>query len=260
MTLTKFTVLFVMLCSLTHPWTAIAEQDRAASKSVPIEAWGCNFNKGQDMNDLMSVVQEWNEWADETGSTNYNAFVMTPLFHPDGMNSMTGWMGNWTDWKSMGESLDTLYSDGGKIMEKFGKVWDCSSRGMFNGQIVRQPSKKMTGDAVATFYNCNLREGKTSTDLLSADEKWNKYLDSTSDESAIVNLWPGPGNPEGFDFKISVWVSSLSILGSDLEHWNNGGGWQTWLETYGEIVSCSDPGRGYMATRVREIKNQTFTK
>ena len=113
----------------------------------------------------------------------------------------------------------------------------------------------MTGDAVATFYNCNLKEGKTDGDLLLADEKWNKYLDSINDVSAIVNLWPGPGNSEDFDFKVSVWVSSLSTLGSDWEHWNNGGGWQTWIETYGEIASCSDPGRGYMAKRVREIKN-----
>jgi len=27
-----------------------------------VEGWGCNMNDGQSMNDLMKVVDDWNEW------------------------------------------------------------------------------------------------------------------------------------------------------------------------------------------------------
>ena len=250
-----FTIIFAVITSLSHSWLSFAENLEKQSNSFPVETWGCAFNEGHDMNDLMAVVEEWNEWADETNSANYNAFIMTPLFHPSGMNSMIGWMGNWADWASMGDSLETLYTDGGKILEEFSKVWNCSSRSVFGGRIVRPPPEKITGNAITTFYNCNMKEGKDRSDLLAADKKWAEYLDSTNDKSAIVNLWPGPGNLEDFEFKVSIWEPSLGQLGRSWELWSNGGGAKMWSEIYNDAVECSDPGRGYSATRVRVMRD-----
>ena len=40
-----------------------------------VEGWGCNMNDGQSMNDLMKVVDDWNEWSDDQGISTYLSLI-----------------------------------------------------------------------------------------------------------------------------------------------------------------------------------------
>ena len=46
----------------------------------PVEFWGCKFNDGMGMEDLMEWTEEWGEVVDDLPADGYNAWVMTPMF------------------------------------------------------------------------------------------------------------------------------------------------------------------------------------
>ena len=46
----------------------------------PVEFWGCKFNDGMGMDDLMEWTEEWGEVVDDLPDDGYNAWVMTPMF------------------------------------------------------------------------------------------------------------------------------------------------------------------------------------
>ena len=40
----------------------------------------CQFADGRDMDDVMKVLDEWNEYGDENFSQPFSAWVMTPVY------------------------------------------------------------------------------------------------------------------------------------------------------------------------------------
>ena len=44
---------------------------------IPVEFWGCEFNDGKTMDDLMPVIKEWKKTM---GKQDYVGWVMTPTF------------------------------------------------------------------------------------------------------------------------------------------------------------------------------------
>ena len=52
--------------------------------TFPVEMYyGCTYEKGKDIEDLMAVGEDWREWQEENdpvGRENYNAWVFTADF------------------------------------------------------------------------------------------------------------------------------------------------------------------------------------
>ena len=46
---------------------------QAALASNPVEFWGCKFNEGKGMADLMAWTEEWNTVVDALPDDGYNA-------------------------------------------------------------------------------------------------------------------------------------------------------------------------------------------
>ena len=44
-----------------------------------LEGLQCNFQNGKDMDDVMKVISEWNEFGDENFSAPYSAWIFTPV-------------------------------------------------------------------------------------------------------------------------------------------------------------------------------------
>ena len=45
-----------------------------------MEGLQCNFADGKDMDDVMKVISEWNEYGDENFSAPYSAWIFTPVY------------------------------------------------------------------------------------------------------------------------------------------------------------------------------------
>ena len=52
----------------------IHSDDHIQPTFIPVESFACNYSDGKDMDDLLKVTEEWNEYADETGFQ-YSAWI-----------------------------------------------------------------------------------------------------------------------------------------------------------------------------------------
>ena len=43
----------------------LSSDDHTSPTFVPVEAFACNYSSGKDMDDLMRVVDEWNEYVND---------------------------------------------------------------------------------------------------------------------------------------------------------------------------------------------------
>ena len=54
-----------------------------AQSSMPqmgaAESWGCQMNEGKSTKDLMKVVDDWNDWADDNDLNNYSRYLNIPV-------------------------------------------------------------------------------------------------------------------------------------------------------------------------------------
>ena len=81
-----------------------------------LEGLQCNFQNGKDMDDVMKVISEWNEFGDENFSAPYSAWIFTPVYRTNsdydfdfmfvGFTNSIGEMGKvQDDWQAGGLSL-----------------------------------------------------------------------------------------------------------------------------------------------------------
>ena len=108
--------------------------------SNPVEFWGCKFNEGKGMSDLMSWTAEWNEVVDGLPDDGYNAWVMTPMFK----SNMTAldflWVGAWPDYTKMGSGLDDFFNGeaGSALFAKFLQITTCEIHDLYSSTAVRE--------------------------------------------------------------------------------------------------------------------------
>ena len=69
--------IFLLTLSL---FTVKAIADDHLTAPVPVEFWGCNFNDGFDMEDLMNWYAKFNKEVDSFEDQSYSAYIMTPMF------------------------------------------------------------------------------------------------------------------------------------------------------------------------------------
>ncbi len=248
------TILVSTLCFLL---TAIAHVQAQMPSLGSVEAWTCTMNEGQSMSDLMEVVEDWNDWSDDNEMDSYSAWVLTPIFNADTDFVDSGiWFGYAPSFTEMGKILQTWATKGGELNDRFNDVWTCSSHSEFATLLVRPPTDGPTS-AVASFSDCKLSEGSSTSDLLAAAAKWNSYLDENASTVAIAYHFPGHGNPVDMttDLKISMWRPNLESYGRDADLYVNGGGFQASSAIFGDIMTC-DSGRMYNASLVRAGQTQ----
>jgi hypothetical protein len=108
----------------------------------PVEFWGCKFNDGKSMSDLMSWTDQWNRVVDELPDDGYNAWVMTPMFK----SNMTAldflWVGAWPDYSQMGSGLDSFFNgeEGSALFAKFLEITTCEIHDLYSSTPVRENS------------------------------------------------------------------------------------------------------------------------
>lgn len=108
----------------------------------PVEFWGCKFNEGKGMKDLMSWTAQWNEVVDTLPDDGYSAWVMTPMFKSNMTTLDFLWVGAWPDYRKMGAGLDDFFNgdEGSALFAKFLDITTCEIHDLYSSTQVRNNS------------------------------------------------------------------------------------------------------------------------
>jgi hypothetical protein len=165
------------------PW-----QLQAAETPPVIEIFDCNYNSGQDRDDLDKAVDFWQaKMANVEGSENYFAALFSPIRATSDFD--IHWVGgnaNLNEWAANVNRF--IGSDEGQAaQDRFDKVLTCETNLFSSKEIyIGDPPQPDDTFAVAEAYGCNLRTGKT---MLNAGAIESSFATIAKEMGSKVNVY-----------------------------------------------------------------------
>lgn len=241
------------------PVPAVAESHDAAPvlpTIVPVDTYTCNFVDGKSMTDLMDVVEEFNDWADDRDITNYYAALLTPQFFGERLFDV-GWLGASADGNALGGIMDSWVTSGGEVGAMFNEIIDCSSHSQFASMAIRPPAENEDDDTrfVLNFSNCSIRDEVSFDDVMAGLNAWSEYAAENGFENAMWIMFPiyGESNND-YSFKIVEGYDDYAAFGQDFELMGNGGHWQANSDMLDPLLTC-DIARVYDGRTIRRMES-----
>jgi hypothetical protein len=241
------------LLFLAGAGSALAQNDQMA-RTLPVHAYICSYNDGQDRDDLDEAAEAWSEFMDDEGVDNYAAWTLEKWAYGGDQDFDVIWLGAWRDGFGMGEGIDNYIQKGGEIAEGFGEVVTCASHLIMASVPYKLPPDGTPNDGILSFSNCNVRDGSTYEDVASMTAEWVDRIEDAGSTVAIYHWWPvyGGGGDDEADF---LWVeaySDFAQFGADFERVGNGGLWEEMGEQFESRLDC-DSARVYIAKNRRFV-------
>lgn len=230
-------------------------QESEAPNFVIVEIFGCNYNSGNDMSDLMEVTDRWNDWADETGTTDYTASILTPYLYSTAFPYDVIWLGVYPSPESMGSGQTRWLSDGTELNADFAEVVDCTVHAQYVGiatHLPEDPPDQSDGKVNLTaFQDCSLHSERTVQEALAAHGQWGNYLAENGSDVFMGALIPIAGeDPDAdYDYKSIAGFDSAEAYGQFLGTIVPGG-LQRAGQLFGRLTDC-DTSRIYLSNQVR---------
>tara|TARA_Y100001970_G_scaffold280235_1_gene388871 strand:- start:738 stop:1496 length:759 start_codon:yes stop_codon:yes gene_type:complete len=215
-------------------------------------AMQCQIAEGSDMDDVMKVLAEWDEYGDENFSEPFSAWVMTPVYMSNiDFNLDFVFLGFAETLASVGRAEDEFRKGGARIGAKWERVTNCSGMSLNLNVEGRAPKNGWVEGATGytMIQSCSFKEGKTVDDLQANDKIWNKYLDDSGFEGGYWRWWPESGSPTetDYDYLLAVSFSSVEEYGASRDNRLKAMMNDTRPE---EVHECNTP-RLYESTNIR---------
>ena len=212
----------------------------------------CQFAEGKDMDDVVKVLDEWNEYGDDNFRDPFSAWVLTPVFVSlNDFDLDFVFLGFADSLQNIGNTEDDFRKGGQKIGEKWEKVTNCSGQSLNFNVTVREPKNSWEegGTNFTSIQSCSLKEDKTNDDFKANDMRWSKYLDEGGFEGGVWRWWPETGSSvdTDYDYLLAASFSSIGEYGSARDNRIEAMMAGTRPE---EIHDCNTP-RLYQSTNVR---------
>jgi hypothetical protein len=229
---------------------AVAQDQR---RGTPVEFYGCEWEDGKGMQDLLKVGEKFSKWADKNGSR-YSAWILQPQFQTD-MGFDVGWLGGWPDGAEMGKTLDNWRSGGSDLAKDFADVVDCTDRHELATAVpINAPDGPPSSNGVVMFAGCSLADGKTGADAIGVHAKAGAAMNAMGSKGSSWVFFPGIGaGPYNFDYWQVVTFGSYADFGAASDIYINGGGWQEAMKIMGGTTQCGGSVM-FEATVVRYVK------
>jgi len=141
---------------------------------VAAEYHFCNFNEGQDVDDLLRVVGKFNKFLDEHADKGqYDAVLLQEIYDVDNDWDYV-WSGHWPSNEDMANGMQNWVENGGSIQKEFDKVSSCSAiRGY---QYIYNSSAPEGKVWPVQYRSCSLKEGASHQEVRDlydrAAEQW----------------------------------------------------------------------------------------
>src|SRR3970040_2129084 len=89
-------------CATVVILDAAVAQEEAPTPTPVIEIFGCTYNDGNDMEDLLAVTARWYAWADGNERDDYTSIPFTPYLYSGQLTYDVLWLGAWPNATAMG--------------------------------------------------------------------------------------------------------------------------------------------------------------
>jgi hypothetical protein len=222
--------------------------EQEARRYVPVETYTCNYRAGKGPTDLDQVIDNWNEWMDANGGTDYFAMTLAPHYY--GENTFdVGWLGSWPSGEAMGRGTDTWMAKGSEIGMQFYEVIDCDSHTNFATTELKSPGEGPAPDTlVLAFSDCTGPEDSSKwPELMAGLDAWTGHQIETGYNEGSWMMFPAYGGGDfDFDFKlVSAW-DNHTANGQDYQRYIDQQDWEKQGELIGDLMDC-DVSRLYDA-------------
>lgn len=235
-------------------------QEGEAPNVVIVEIYGCTFNAGNDMSDLMAVTNRWNDWADERNLNDYTADILTPYLYSSAFPYDVIWLGVYPNAEAMGAGQAVWLAEGGELNDDFGEVVTCSIHAQFAGLAAHIPANPPdeSDNAVnlTAFQDCSLHDERTIPEAVAAHGQWGEFLAERGSDNFMGMIVPIAGeDPEAdYDYKAITGFSSAEAYGNFIGTVVPGG-LQRANQLFGRLTDC-DTSRVYQSVQVRAAANE----
>jgi hypothetical protein len=231
----KLLAVVVGLVALATVQVASAQDD---AKGTPVEFYGCTWQDGKGMADLVKVGKKFSDWADKQGSE-YSAWILTPQFHTD-VGFDVGWLGGWPSGAEMGKTLDNWKSGGQQLAAEFTAVMDCSGRHEMATALPLHAPDGPGGSGIVVFAGCSKADGKSWDDVIAAHQQAGKSMRGKgSKASSAWMFFPGIGAADyDFDYWQVITFNNYADFGATSEIYINGGGYEEAMKTMAGVTRC----------------------
>ena len=237
---------------------AVAAQEANDGPAVVVETFGCTYNDGNDLNDMLAVAGRWNAWADERNLTTYAGSVLTPFLVSDQNTLDVGWLGVAPNGAAMG-AVSTLYMNEGQELEAdFQEVADCTSHTRYAARPIHVPEggpAPNTGESpsLLSFSDCSILDGRTAQEAQAALAAWSEYLAENGHDGFSGVLYGLEGLRDDIDYNFK-WIQAFPDMEAHgrVTDIVTGGGFRVAQNTLGRIVDCDSP-RVYLVNSIRQM-------
>lgn len=207
------------------------------------------------MGDLMSVVERWNEWADESGISDYTANVLTPYLYSQAFPYDVLWLGVYPSEEQMGAGQASWLADGQEMNEEFGEVLSCGTHMLFAGTATHIPQgPPVQNDGMVnlqSFQDCSLVNESNAIEALAAHSAWGDWLADHGSDVFMGALFPVAGEDPSAEYNYKSIANFPSAeawgeyLGTMIPE-----GLQPAGQMFGRVSQC-DTARVYTSVQVR---------
>lgn len=156
----------LILIALLLATASLAGAANAADAPIVREIYRCNFNDGQDMDDLMAARDFYLRQMEKAGQEPAEAFVWIPYKVDAGVDVI--WANNHADMVEFGDRADAFYgsAEGQAALDRFNSVMSCTSSLGIRRQFFSAGGEFSAGPpAVIGAAACDYREGRGPEDL-----------------------------------------------------------------------------------------------
>jgi hypothetical protein len=167
---------------------------QAEETATVVQSFNCNFINGKGTKDLDSAVTHWQEQIkkiDSEDMTNYFGAVLTPIVSNSDADFY--WIGASPNLNSFAR-LGTAYNQsaaGQSADTRFEKMSKCKSNLFFSEQIYSgEAPAEGDNDGVLQGIGCTLKDGKTMTNVLTAEAGMNKVAAASGSKYSVYRWTP----------------------------------------------------------------------
>jgi hypothetical protein len=206
------------------------------------EVFGCNFNDGQDMDDLMGARDLYLKASEKAGVPAAPAFVWSPVkVTPGGIDYL--WFNYHPSVAAYGAAFDArMGSEFQEVIERFNRVSTCRSA-LFSEEQVYAGNEQLSGGGpfYITSAACNFRPGADASSLPDLNAHANDYLSQagTHDDFILLQRTPVTGSADGPDIRIAAVHNSASDWAARQESLAASEGGRMLMRHFQNVFECS---------------------
>ena len=229
----------VAVTTLAQPSQAQVPAGEAAGPA-PVEAFYCNLKEGKTSKDVMKVAEQFSKWAD-TNDPSASAWILTPQFGLGAQLPHMVWLGSNPSGSDFGKGLDAWRASGGDIAAGFDSVVDCSMGHVLASSIPISVPDGPPGDGVVMFTQCDIDDDSDWTKAVAAHKTFAGEMRKMGSKGSNWLFFPMLGGGEvEYDYLSVSTFKGWADFGAAYDIYVTGGGWQKAMQTYKDVVECSE--------------------